>query len=216
MIREGLEAQESLVQRRSSKRGVTLEAVVVLVCGLLGSIGFAYVSLEMLNQVEDPLPYTNYTLIGKVLGPIFLAFAIWLLYSVTAHFLAGFVGGRGPVSRMFRTAAWAIVPIGAWLLLRSLVIVVLFFTVDIPAAPEGLTPQAQVSNVLELGLEGPVYFATFVVGVLCVGWSWHVLGVGISAAKEISEEKARKVAAIPAAVVALYLVRTALQWWSPF
>lgn len=216
MIREGLQAQESLVQRRSEKRGLTLEAVVVLVCGLLGSIGFAYVSLEMLNQVENPLPYTNYTLIGKALSPVFLALAVWLLYGVTAHFLAGFAGGRGPISRIFRTAAWAIVPIGAWLLLRSIVIVVLFFTVDIPAVPDGLTPQAQVSNVLELGLEDPIYFVTYLVGVLCVVWSWHVLAVGISAAKELSEEKARKIAAVPAIIVALYLVRTALQWWTPF
>lgn len=216
MIREGLAAQKSLVQRRSDHRGITKEVVVVLVCGLVGSIGFAYVALEMMNQVDDPLPYTNYTLLGEVLGPVFFVLSVWVLYSLTSHFLARFFGGRGPVSRMFRVAAWAIVPLGVWLLLRSIVIIALFFTVDIPAVPEGVSPQMQVQNVLELGLEGPIYFATVLLGIGFVVWSWHLLAVGISAAKEISEENARHLAAIPAAIVVLYLVRTAFSWWTPF
>jgi len=216
MLRKGLAVQESLIQRRVDRRGAALEAIVVFLCGLVGSAGLAYFALETYSAIDSPLPYTNYTLIGIVLGPVLMTFGIWLLYTVAAHLLANFLGGRGPVSRVLRTTAWAVSPIGVWLLLRSIVIVVLFYDVDYPASPDGISPEAQVNNVLELGLESPAYFATFVVGIAFVAWSWHLLAVGIETGKDISGEKARKIAAVPAGLLALYLIRTAIQWWTPF
>lgn len=216
MLKRALSVQESWIQRRVDRRGAALETVVVFLCGVLGSAGVAYFALQMWDAVESPLPYTNYTLVGEAIAPIALVFGVWLLYTVATHFLANFSGGRGPVSRLFRVAGWAVVPIGIWLLLRSIVVVVLFSDVDIPASPDGISPQVQVQNVMEMGLESPAYFATFVVGILFVVWSWHLLAVGVAKAKDVPLDDARKIAAGPAAVVALYLLRTGLQWWAPF
>ncbi|SNZ17064.1 Yip1 domain-containing protein [Natronoarchaeum philippinense] len=216
MVGIGLGAQESLIQRRVDRRGAALEAIVVILCGLLGAAGFAYFALEMYSALEAPLPYTNYTLIGIVLGPMLTVFGIWVLYTVAAHLVANFLGGRGPISRALRVTGWAIMPIGVWMLLRSIVIVALFYSVDFPPSPEGISPEAQVQNVMELGLESPAYFATFLVGLVFVAWSWRLLAVGIENAKEVSRDKARKIAAVPAVIVGLYLLQSGLQWWTPF
>lgn len=215
MVGITLSDQESLIRRRLDRRGLSLEVVVVLVCGLLGAAGKAYVALEASNGIESPLPYMNFTLIGYIAGPILMAFGVWALYTLTAHFLANSMGGRGPISRLSRATAWSIVPVGVWLLIQSIVQAALFFTVDVPASPDGFSAREQLANVLELGLESPLYFAVFLLGLAFVAWSWHLLSVGIAGAKDVSVEKARKIAAAPAGVLALAILWMGIQWWTP-
>lgn len=215
MVGISLSKQESLIRRRLDQRGLSLEVVVVLLCGLLGSAGKAYIALETWNSIESPLPYMKFTLIGYVAGPIMFVFGVWVLYTLAGHFLGRAVGGRGPMSRLSRVTAWSVVPIGVWLLVRSVVQIALFFTVDVPDSPDGLSAKAQLTNVLEFGLESPLYFVVILVGVLFVAWSWHLLSVGIASAKDISIEQARKVAAGPSVVVAVLTIHMALKW-SPF
>lgn len=212
MVGISLSKQESLIRRRLDQRGLSLEVVVVLLCGLLGSAGKAYIALETWNSIESPLPYMKFTLIGYVAGPIMFVFGVWVLYTLTGHFLGRAVGGRGPMSRLSRVTAWSVVPIGVWLLVRSVVQIALFFTVDVPDSPDGLSAKAQLTNVLEFGLESPLYFVVILFGVLFVAWSWHLLSVGIASAKDISIEQARKVAAGPSVVVVVLTIRMALKW----
>lgn len=212
MVRFGLGAQESQMQRRLDRRGLSLEVVIVLLCGILGAAGRAYVALEIWNKIESPLPYLNFTLIGYIIRPIVFVLGVWLVYILTTHLLANSFGGRGPISRLARTSAWAVIPFGVWLLLRSLVLIVLFLNVTIPPSPEGISPDAQLQTILELGLGGSAYFLTFVLGLAFVAWSWRLLTVAVGDAKDIEEANARKLAAIPAVLTALWLLYAGLQW----
>jgi len=212
MLQRILGMSEAPLHRRIDSRSLSLEAIAVVVIGALGSAGYAYFAFQMYNSVANPAPYTEINLVGTVVTPILVVVLFWIWYTVSAHFIAKRFGARRPINRMFRATAWSLIPIGVWNLIRSLVIVGLFATVDFPAEPEGTEAEVEIQSVLELGLESPVYVATLLLGVAFVAWSWRLLATGISEATEISLDDAKKVAVVPAGTYALYLVWHALQW----
>jgi hypothetical protein len=207
-----LSLPEDLIHRRLNRRNLRLETVAVVVLGLLGSIGYAYAAIRINDGIANPPPYMNFNLIGMVVTPAVVFVGMWFWYSVFSHFVSKYAGGRRPINRMFRTAAWSLLPVAAWYLIRSLVIVVLFLGVDVPAAPEGTSAEEQMTTVLELALEDPIFVAVQLLGLVFVARSWHLLGVAISEAREVDLSTARRIAIIPAATVAVYVISVALDY----
>ncbi|WP_317175768.1 YIP1 family protein [Halomontanus rarus] len=212
MLRRIVRYPESMLRSRISTVGVKREAVLVVVLGALGSIGIGYFSWQMFATHTEPPSYLEFTLIGESLGPLLMLLGFWIWYALCAHFLAKLYNGSRPFIRAFRASAWALVPIGIWYLLRSIVVIALFLSVEFPEDPDGIEAEAQIQTVMELGLDSPVYVVTLLLGLVFTVWSWHLLAVGIAEAKEVSLDDAKKVAVVPAGTVALYIVWLALQW----
>ena len=211
MIQEIITYPDSLIDRRIDRRGVTIETVIILVCGILGSIGLGYVGVQALSAVGGDAAQLRFKFIGAALRPLIVLVVVWVWYALASHVLAGQFGGRSPLVRVFRASAWALVPIGIWYLIRSIVTVALFFGVDFPANPDGLDSGSQLHSILQLGLDSPVYLVTLLIGLIFVAWSWQLLAHGIEVAKGIDADDARKVAAVPVGVYGLYVLYTVLQ-----
>lgn len=217
MVRRLVTFPDGIIRRRTPKRGLTLETIVVLVLGLLGTAGFAFVAWQAMNAVETSNDMFTTRWIGVALRPALLTFVAWILFAVGAHVVANTQGGRGPIKRLMRGAAWALIPVGIWNLIRSAVVAWLYLDVDIPAEPEGLTAADQVNSVLQgTGMDGfsglgeLPHVAVVFLGVLFVAWSWHLLSVAVSESKDLDLDTARQAAAVPAALLALYLLWTGL------
>lgn len=216
MLQQALSLPENLIERRLDRRGVTMEVVAILLLGALGSAGLGYLAFEAWTTSEDFVrpAYTHFSLAGMAVGPLGLLLLSWVGYSVISHFVANMWGGRGPIIRLVRVSAWSLVPVGVWMFLRAIVTAYLVFTADLESAPEieGVGPGAFVNYYSAEVLEDPIYVVATLVGVLFVGWSWYLLSIGVSEAKNIPLERARRVAAIPAGLLGLRVVQLALQW----
>lgn len=212
MLQRILSVPETLIYRRVDRRGARMESILVLFLGLLGSIGLAYFSFELYGALEQPIANLEYNLIGETIRPVAFLLAIWIVYTVASHILAGIYGGRGPVIRILRVSAWSLIPLGIWYIIRSLVMIYLFLSVEFPEEPEGFEAATHIEYTLELGLEDPLYVMVLLLGLPFVVWSWHLLAIGVAEVKDISVENSRKVAAVPAGIVAVYIVWITLQW----
>lgn len=214
MFRQVAAYMDNKIERRLDRRGFSLEAVLVFVCGLLGSIGFAYVWMTATNEISNFGDGLTYEFLASVLAPILVLFGLWIWYTVGAHLLASHYRGRGPIIRLFRTTAWALVPIGIWYLIRSAVIVVLFFSVDMPENPSqeapGIGASATHDYIMGLGLEDPIYIGTLLLGVAFTVWSGYLLSTAVQRSKNIEQGDARKVGGVLSGAFALYLVWSAL------
>lgn len=210
MLRSVLTLPDRMITRRATVPGFKLETALIVVFGLLGAVGVGYVGTEALNAYEGSGESLQFEFIGAALRPFVLLVLFWLLYTAAGHLLSGFYGGRGPASRLLRSAAWSLLPVGIWFALRSLVVFVLFFDVTYPGQPDGLGASEQFQSIMDLGLDTPLYIAFILTGVLFAVWSGYLLSVAVEEIKDIPMDDARKVAAVPSAVVALYFVWLAL------
>lgn len=206
MIKRVWTLPQRLVQQRTDRRGLKREAAVVVLSGLIGGVGMVYVSGMALNAVEGENPALRYALIGRSLQPILITLAAWILYAVLPHVLSRFYNARGPVSRLLRASAWAIVPLGLWNLVRSVTTAVAFMGKEIPADPEGMEVKAELTGILELGYTDPVYIIGFGSGIFFVVWSWIILTEGVEKAKDMNHDQALKLAAVPTGLMALYIL----------
>lgn len=206
MIRNVLTLPDRMISRRSTTPGFKLESALIVVFGLLGAAGVGYVGSQALAAYDGSGETLRFEFIGVAARPFAALVLLWIAYTVVPHVLASTFGGRSPASRMFRASAWALIPIGVWMTLRSVVIFALFLGVEYPADPEGLGAEEQYQTIMELGLETPIYTATLLVGALFAVWSGYLLSLAVEEIKGISTDDARKVAAIPSGLTALYFV----------
>ncbi|MCU4974056.1 YIP1 family protein [Halobacteria archaeon AArc-m2/3/4] len=212
-----LSLPETQIRNRFDSRGFRLEVVMVFVFGLVGSIGMLFFSWQVWSITDNMPAYTEFELTGEVVGPILFVFFVWILYTVTAHLLANLYGGRGPIVRLFRTSAWAMIPIALWLLLRSIVQIFLFYTMEFPSNRQelsnlGFDIEEQIASLLETGLEDLIYVATILLGIVFVVWSWNYLSIAVQESKDLSPDEAKKVAGVPAGILACYLLYLVFQW----
>lgn len=212
MLRRIASYPEKFIHRSAESRGYRLEAAVVICCGLPGVLGMAYVGREALAAIPREAAMLRAQFIAEALFPVFTVLFLWVFYTVVAHLLSRHYGGRGPMGRLFRTAAWSLIPLGIWYLLRSIVVVALFLDVEFPAQPEGVHASEELAFILSLGLESPIYVATLLLGIPFVAWSGYLLSVGIEDVKDVSASDARKVAAVPSGAFAFYLLWRAVFW----
>lgn len=212
MLRSVVTFPERFIPGSTQKRGFKREVVVVLVCGLMGVPGMAYVGFFALDAIPREAATLRFQFIGQMIFPIGVVFGLWLVYTLAGHLLARVYHGRGPISRLFRPVAWTMVPIAVWFLIRSIVIVFLFLDVEFPTNPEGLTAAAELSFILSLGLESPIYVATMLLGIPFAAWSGYLLSVAIESAKNVSTANARKIAVVPSGLFALYLLWRGIHW----
>lgn len=209
MIRWTLTLPDRMISRRATQPGFKLEAALITVFGLLGTVGLGLVGMEALGSYGGNEETLRIEFIGAALRPFGALVALWIGYTLIGHLSAGIYGGRGPASRLFRGAAWSLIPIGIWFALRSIVIYVLFQDVEY-TDPEGFSASEHFQYFMDEALNDPIYAGFLLLGVLFAVWSGHLFSKAIEQAKDIPLDDARKIAAIPAGVVALYLIWSAI------
>lgn len=210
MIRWLLTLPNSYIEHRVDRRGLKREFVVVIVCGLLGVPGLAWVASQALGAAEQELPVVRFNLIGKALQPFIIIVAAWLLFAGLGHVVGRFYNARGPAARLLRAAGWTVIPLGIWNAIRSIVTVAVFWNADFPSDPSGFTAEEKVATIMDLGTENPLYPLSILVGVLFTVWSWWLLTLAVELAKNVSRDEAQRIAAVPAGLFALWIIyRTA-------
>lgn len=212
MLREIAFLPNRLLRRRVDRRSYTLETIALVILGLLGGAGMAYVSIQAMDAFGGDESLLRMVFIGEVLTPLMTLFILWVWYAAGSHIVANkLFRGRGPMGRLFRTSAWALLPIGLWFVIRSAVTYLVFRDVDFPADPDGITEFEMVASILDLGFgDSPLYLLTLVLGLLFVAWSWWLLTDAVEMTKNVSRDAAQKVAAVPAGVYGLILIRDIL------
>lgn len=198
---------DSFMERKMRGRRLRWEAVLLLVVGGLGAPGAALVAQSLLEEAGEGGELLRFQLIGFIIEPILGIFLVWLVYAVVGNVIASRVfRGRGPIKRLLKSSAWALVPIGVGNIARTVAIYFAFRGESLPDDPEGNTLVEQFQSILEVGLNKPEVFAATVILIITVLYSGYLLSFAIEHSKDVPAENAKKTAAVPAGVFALYLV----------
>lgn len=198
---------DSFMAQAVSGRRLRWEIGLLLIIGGLGIPGALYAAQTIQDDIGEVGGFIRFQLIGFVIEPIIGIFVVWMTYAVATHVIAGRAfNGRGPIRRLLKGSAWALVPVGVGNLARTLGIYLAFRGVAIPADPAGTTPVEQFQSILQVGLSKPEVVIGTVVLVLTVLYSGHLLTYAVQHGKSISEADARKTAAVPVVAFALYLL----------
>lgn len=192
---------------KARERRLWREVVVVFVVGALGSLGHLYL-VQLFIESVDTAGYTAFMAIGYVLEPILGLFAFWIGASILGHYLAGYFNGRGPIYRVLKLSAWAMVPIGIGNLVRSAAIYSAYRGIDPDTVAIDATGfDAQFAAFQELHMSDPVVLVATLALVITVVWSGYILSIAIRSAKQnLSEDDARIAAGVPAGLFVLYLL----------
>ena len=211
MIRELVTDPQAFFSGKAQDRSVVLELFIVLVVGALGSVGSYYFS----QRVFDLAPtggFSTFQAMGIVLDPVIGIFIFWIGGAGAAHFLSGLYNGRGPIRRLLKLTAWAMVPLAVGNIVRSAVIYLTYN--DVPSTiieDEAVGDFTTQANALRDAVSNDALSAVaMVVLILSVIASWHLLSYAIATAKQIDVADARKVAAVPSGIFVLLLLQTLL------
>lgn len=209
MVRQLFTAPSEFMERKSGLRSLRWETLVVLLIGVLGTVGHAYVAWDI--NTSTGIDTLIFVMISYTIEPILGAFIIWVGYSVAVHLIANRVySSRGPLSRTMKLVAWALLPIGVGNLLRSAVLYFVYTGVDWEQVlqDEDLTSLEQgIDVLLEVGMEEPVYAIAPLLLILAVLATGYLLIPAVQAAKDLSRNNARRVAGVVVGIHVLYLLR---------
>lgn len=197
---------DAFMERKMRGRRIRWEFVLLLVIGGLGAPGIVYVAQSILQEVGET-EMLQFHLIGFAAEPIIGIFLVWLVYAVTAHVVAARAfGGRGPLRRLLKNSAWALVPIGVGNLARTIAIYFAFQGESLQDDPGTGTAVEQFKSLQEATLDKPEVVVGTLVLVGTVLVSGYLLSIAIEHSKDVSEADARKAAAVPVGAFVLYLV----------
>lgn len=207
MVVELITNPDAFMERKVQKPSLWREGIVVFLSGALGSIGLFYMIQQFLS-VHDSSGYTPFNAFAVFAEPVFGIFALWILYSVLGHFIADRMHARGPIKRVIKLSAWALIPVGIGNLVRSIAIFLAyrnFDPADISFEEDGF--HAQLAEFTELHMTDPIVLVGTAVLIATAVWSGYLLALALEDAKKgLSFDDARKVAAIPSGIFVLYLV----------
>lgn len=194
---------------KARRRGLWLEVVVVALSGALGSLGLVYV-VQLFLSMADAAVYSTIQAVGFVATPVIGIFAYWLGAALLCHIIAGRFRSRGPMGRLLKLSAWALLPIGLGNLARSAALYFAYADVS----PDGVAIgtgsfQEQMAAFTAQQAGDPALLLSSIVLVLTVAWSGYLLSVAVEAAKQgLSETEARKTAAVPTVIFVVVLLAT--------
>lgn len=200
MVVELVRNPAAFMDRKVGEPTLRREILTLLVVGAVGSVGLAYVGRQMLSAYEAA-EIIRFPLIGLVLRPLAGVFLLWLGYSLGIHLLANRVyNARGPISRVLKPTAWALLPMGFANLVRSAVLYLVVQDVDIATVIEegelfGLFDP--ITLVMDAITTQPLYLLAPLASILSILVSGYLLVYAVQSAKDLSRpEGPRLVAAL--------------------
>lgn len=206
-LRQLVTDPDSFMERRIQGRHLRWELVLLLVIGGLGTPGTALVAQSFLQQAGQGGEMLRFELIGFVIEPIIGVFLVWLGFAVGAHLVAAYAfNGRGPIKRLLKGTAWALVPLAVGNLARTAAVYLAFRDESFTDDPGTGTIVDRFQSVQESALAEPAITVGVLVLVVAVLYSGYLLSYAVRHAKRIPLDDARKAAAVPVGVFVLYLL----------
>lgn len=203
MVRKLVVQPDGYMDRKVGQPKIRREIITVLMIGILGSLGLFYVGEQIINEAAAET--ATFNVIGVVLGPVIGALVLWIGYSVALHVIALQFNGRGPIRRVFKLSAWALIPIGIGNLIKSIALYLVYQDIDVAEILADL-PRGPTDTVLAAGMEEPIYIAAVIISILLILWTGYLLIFAVQNAKNVSRDVALKVVAVPVAIHVLYVV----------
>jgi len=194
-------------ERKIRERGLTTETVIVVVVGVLGSLGTYYFAQRVLELTTDA-GYTMFEAVGTIIIPLLGAVILWLGTAVVSHLVSGHYNGRGPLGRLVKLSAWTLIPIGIGNLGRTIAIYFSYNSLSSGDVDFGdangfdssatILRDAASNDVLVVASTGFLILSAVVM--------WYLLSYAVVAAKNLDLEDAKTVAAVPTGLFVVYLV----------
>lgn len=208
MVRKLVVQPDGFMERKVGQPNMRREIITVLVIGILGAIGFAYVAQLIADQVGSDT--SVFSVIGIAATPIIGAILIWMWYSIALHLIAGQFNTRGPIRRFFKLTAWAMIPIGIGNLIKSAAVYFAYQGVDPASIVEGSNAEP-MDAVLTAVTGEVVYLLAVVISIGMILWTGYLLTFAVQNARDLPRDSSLKVVAIPVAAHVLFVVWTLAQ-----
>lgn len=202
------------MDRKVGQPTIHWEVVTVLLVGAIGSVGLAYVGQQTLSSY-DASELLRFPVMGLVVRPIAGMVVLWVGYSIGIHLLANRVyNARGPVARVLKPTAWALVPMGLANLVRTAVMYLIVQDVDIRAVLEqgdlfGLLDP--ITLVMDAIMDRPLYLLAPLATVVAIIASGYLLVYATQSAKDLPREEAIRTVAVLVGIHLAYVVWTVSQ-----
>lgn len=210
MVRELVSDSASFFGQKTNDRGFTREVVVLLLIGAFGAVGAAYLGQTMLGELQDPgdklvLPFVS-SGVTIFLGPLVL----WVYYGLVVHVGLRFFNDRGPISRVLKIIPWALVPLAVANLIYSVALIVAVSSADIPATIPGTSASQKYAFLMDLVKDHPLVLLAALITIVVIGYSAHLMAIGVAIARDVDYEQASKVVGVAATGHGLYIAYSAL------
>lgn len=208
MVLQLFRSPAKFMDGKAGRTNLRLEIIIVLLIGAFGVLGNAFVAREIDQAVE--MEALRFPLLAFSIEPLLEIFLIWIGYAIGLHLIANRVyNARGPVFRVVKLAAWALIPLAIANLLRSGITYFAFQDVDyveIIQEEEFTGFVGTLEPILEAGMAEPIYLLSPLVFILGILASGYLLIHAVEQAKGITREQARNAVGIVLGIHVLYIL----------
>ncbi|WP_415381906.1 hypothetical protein [Halosimplex sp. TS25] len=199
-------------------RGLKSELALVLVVGVVGAVGNYLVLQELIAQIDGIQAVVvnqdvRFQLQQRVLEPLIGAFLVWIWYGVGMYAVAWLYTTIGTTYLAMKRAAWALVPVLIANLIHTAAMA--YYSVTMEIAPGDVNPSSRLAGDVAQAIWSQaagemVVLAATLAGVLFALWAGYIGAYAIKDVRDLTVDEAYKVAAVPAAGYALYIVYSAV------
>jgi hypothetical protein len=192
------------MKQKAGQPNIRREIMTVLIVGVLGSLSAVYIGQRALAVAEDES--AQLTAIGMAIEPIVGALLLWVGYTLGLHVVASRYDGHGVIRRLFKTTAWALIPVGVGNLLRSGALFTIYRGIDPRTVSIERPDSDTVQAFTDAGADDPLYLVgqvLLVAGILCSG---YLMTYAVQWSKDLDREDAFRTAAVPVAIHVLYVL----------
>lgn len=208
MLRQFLWNPAAFMDRKSGEPGIRTEILLVLVLGGFGALGPAYVGFSLLDASGGErlqLPVA-----GLILTPVIGMGVVWIAYTLGLHLIVNrILRHRGPLFRLMKPTAWALVPLGVGNLVNSGIMYFVFQDMEYLDVIEGANTAgfaSAVGIVIDEGKEEPAFLLVPIVTLLSIAACGYFLIHAVEQGKDISRSDARTAAIAVVGIHGLYVL----------
>lgn len=210
MVRRLFSEPNAFFAEKVTENGFRKEIMVLFATGALGAVGMGYVMQFFLGGLAGSRDLMRINLVGKAISIFIGPFLLWVYYTGSVHAVSWFKNARSPIARLFKVSAWSLVPIALANLVYSIALFLSFRDEDIPDNPPGVRVSDKVEFLFGLANDEPTMIFAWLVMAAAVIYVGYLLSIGIQHARDLSEEDARQVVALPVAGHLVFVIYTLL------
>jgi hypothetical protein len=218
--------------RRAERDGLRWEALLLLIGAVICAVG-GYITARQAMQgfpggvgslanlatdsgatISTRLFQLLYAITIRVAAGLFI---IWALYGGVIYALSWLYNGVGKYFQILKLTAWAFVPFLIGNVLYWGAVALSFYFTDVESELSGARATEQLQFLLNQGRNEPWVIAIEVLLIVLIVVTGYFLQYAVAHARDHSLETARKIAAVPVAFHALFMINTLLQHtlWMP-
>lgn len=197
MVRRLFTEPGAYFDQKTREPSLRRELLLLFFIGALGAAGVGYVGYMFLEAVAGQRDLMRVQFVGQALTVLVGPFVLWLYYTLVTQGVAYLMNSRGPLSRLFKITAWALVPMALANAVHSVAMFLAYRDEDIPDNAPGTRVEDQVDFLFGLANDEPVLILAWIVTALAAVYSGYLLSIGLQRLRDLSESDARRAVALP-------------------